>query len=253
MWLMKTLKLGFTATKSNNPIIPAGNACISIFSTLLYFISTLVSLYFKIGPMVNWHWINLNHNEHLAALEISYRKPTIPMSTVYSTCGTRKKPESQPNQLLITVCRQLQCHFLLLLITRVVLVELAPRGRADWGSRGPRPHSCFSHSHFSKTVDFISCRPRRRTLLSAFSLLWFSVPSLFPRSFSLRVSRWVYFSDFYSLLLLPFFLGSSLSAVTWRWTTWTSQISPVRQNKILKIFATKHGKCFFYSNMTILS
>ena len=83
------------------------------------------------------------------------------------------------------------------------------RGGAEDGS----PHSCFSHSHFSETVDFISCRPHYRTLLCAFSLLWFSVLSLFffltcssPGCLFLsRVSCCACFCDFYSPFFFFFF------------------------------------------------
>lgn len=33
----ETLKLGFIATKSNNPIIPASNACLFFFNTLVFY------------------------------------------------------------------------------------------------------------------------------------------------------------------------------------------------------------------------
>lgn len=119
------------------------------------------------------------------------------------------------------------------------------RGGAEDGS----PHSCFSHSHFSETVDFISCRPHYRTLLSAFSLLWFSVLSLFffltcssPGCLFLsRVSCCACFCDFYSpffFFFLPFFPQLPLAAVTWQRSTWISQISPACQNKIHSVTGT---------------
>lgn len=60
-----------------------------------------------------------------------------------------------------------------------------------------RTHSCFSHSHVSKAVDFISCWSRHRMLQSAF--LTPLSPSLAGRLF-LRVC--VHFSDFCSTFRL---------------------------------------------------
>lgn len=107
---------------------------------------------------------------------------------MYIALLAHRKLKSHSNQHLITACHQLWCRFLVFLINHVVLVALG--GRADWGSRGLRPHSCFSHSHFSKTVDFISCRPRPGTLFSAFSLLLV----FYSFYFFLTCSLWVFVS-----------------------------------------------------------
>lgn len=114
------------------------------------------------------------------------------------------------------------------------------------GSRGRRPpqllfpfsflRDCWLHFLQASLQDTFVCFFTPLVFCS-FSFFDSLVP-LRDVCFFPRVSCCVCFCDFYSLLFFTFLSQLPLAAMTWRRSTWISQISPVCQNKIHSVTGT---------------